>query len=326
MTSEELNSYDKYLVCFSGGKDSIACFLNLLDLGVPKEKIELHHSLVDGEGETLMDWEITEDYCRKFAAAFNVPIYFNYKVGGFEREMLRNKAKTAPIRFQIGDFTWVEKGGERGKEGTRLKFPQISPDLRTRWCSSYQKVDCQTLAIINDPRFRNIRTLVISGERGEESAARGKYAILEPDRADLRNGKKFQRYVDRWRPVRDWTEKEVWDIICRYKVRAHPCYELGFSRCSCKFCIFGNADQFKTAYAISPVKGEKLIKYEDSFKVTMKRDMDLRTLIEKGDQYPASKDEELVALATSYTYTESIIVEGEWKLPAGAFKMGCGPT
>jgi len=42
--------YDKILVAFSGGKDSIACVLHLLDLGIPRSSIELHHHLVDGRG------------------------------------------------------------------------------------------------------------------------------------------------------------------------------------------------------------------------------------------------------------------------------------
>lgn len=37
-----------------------------------------------------------------------------------------------------------------------------------------------------------------SGERGEESKQRAGYAILEPDKADLRNGKKTFRHIDRF--------------------------------------------------------------------------------------------------------------------------------
>lgn len=90
-------TYDKYIVGFSGGKDSTACFLHLLESGVPKEKIELWHHCVDGKDETFMDWEITEDYCRKFAAAFGVPIYFSWRDGGFLKEMLLKMAVTRTI-------------------------------------------------------------------------------------------------------------------------------------------------------------------------------------------------------------------------------------
>lgn len=55
--------YDRYVVAFSGGKDSLACLLHLLECGVDRSKIELHHHLVDGrEGSTLFDWPVTESY------------------------------------------------------------------------------------------------------------------------------------------------------------------------------------------------------------------------------------------------------------------------
>lgn len=43
-----MTGYDKYIVAFSGGKDCTACFLHLLDIGIPKERIELWHHEVDG--------------------------------------------------------------------------------------------------------------------------------------------------------------------------------------------------------------------------------------------------------------------------------------
>ena len=84
----DLLSYDKYIVSFSGGKDSTASFLYLLDHGVAINHIELWHQEVDGRGATFFDWEITPSYCRQFAEAFNVPIYYQWKEGGFYREMM----------------------------------------------------------------------------------------------------------------------------------------------------------------------------------------------------------------------------------------------
>ena len=83
-----LHSYDKYIVSFSGVKDSTACFLYLLDNGIPLEKIELWHQDVDGRGDTFFDWEITPDYCRRFAAAFGAKIYYQWKEGGDRKSVV----------------------------------------------------------------------------------------------------------------------------------------------------------------------------------------------------------------------------------------------
>lgn len=43
-----LEEYDLIIILFSGGKDSTACYYKLLEMGVPKEKIELWHHDIDG--------------------------------------------------------------------------------------------------------------------------------------------------------------------------------------------------------------------------------------------------------------------------------------
>jgi predicted phosphoadenosine phosphosulfate sulfurtransferase len=79
MDNINLNDYDKFIVSFSGGKDSSCCLLYLLEAGIPKDRIELWHQQIDELEEPFFDWEITPDYCRKFAEAFGVKIYFQWK-------------------------------------------------------------------------------------------------------------------------------------------------------------------------------------------------------------------------------------------------------
>lgn len=43
-----LEEYDQAVILLSGGKDSIACYYKLLELGVPKEKMEFWHHDIDG--------------------------------------------------------------------------------------------------------------------------------------------------------------------------------------------------------------------------------------------------------------------------------------
>jgi len=326
MENFDLYSYDRYIVSFSGGKDSTALLLFLLDNGVPRERIELWHQEIDGNGGNLFDWEVTPDYCRKLGEAFDIPVYFQWKEGGFTREMLREDSLTAPIYYELPDGTVGKTGGTHGKPSTRRRFPQSSPDLRVRWCSAYLKIDVCATALRHQKRFENTRTLVLSGERGEESPQRARYAMLEPDKADLRNGR-HPRHIDRFRPLRDWKERQVWDLLEKYRVRPHPCYFMGFGRCSCKFCVFGNAHQFASAACVSRQQAQLLMDYERDFGYTLKRDTDLKTLISKGKPY-AEITAYLARLATSHEYSMAVRVpcRTAWQIPAGAFRRCGGPA
>ena len=79
----DLSLYDRFIVAFSGGKDSLACLLMLLDMGVPRHAIELWHHSIDGNSEPFMDWPITASYCETVAKAIGVPLYFSWRIGGF---------------------------------------------------------------------------------------------------------------------------------------------------------------------------------------------------------------------------------------------------
>jgi 3'-phosphoadenosine 5'-phosphosulfate sulfotransferase (PAPS reductase)/FAD synthetase len=309
-----LDDYDTVIVAFSGGKDSTACLLHLLDLGVPKEKIELWHHLIDGEpgSEPFMDWPMTEDYCRRFAAEFDIPLYFSWRNGGFEREMLRDNQPTAPISWEQPDGTVGTAGG--GGHGTRLKFPQVSNDLRVRWCSAYLKIDVMRTAINNQERFLDSKTLVITGERAQESKNREGYKEFEDYRS---NAPTKGRTVHQWRPIHSWDEAMVWSIIERHRVNPHPAYWLGWGRLSCMTCIFGSADQWASANHLYPDMVKRIADYETQFGVTIKRDRPVGELVASGTRYHASK-----ILPEDYP-----IIDDEWELPAGALSgNNAGPT
>lgn len=319
-----LNGYDHIIVYFSGGKDSLACVLHLLEQSVDVSKIELWHHDVDGRegGKLKMDWPVTRDYCRAVAEALGIPIYFSWKVGGFEREMLRENALTAPTRFETPSGEIGQAGGTRGKRNTRRKFPQVSANLSVRWCSAYLKIDVATISLNNQERFHGKRVLTVSGERAEESAARAEYAEFEPDRADRRNGKRVKRHIDRWRPVLHWLEKEVWDIIERWAINPHPAYHLGWGRVSCMTCIFGSNHQWGSVAEIAPQAIEIIAEYEQEFGLTIHRTMSVGERVAIGQAYPMNGYR---SVALSGSYDQPVFVN-DWELPAGAFGESCGPT
>ena len=323
----DIHRYDRYLVAFSGGKDSIAAFLSLRDAGVPREKIELWHHDIDGrEGSTLMDWPCIPAYCTAFAAAFGVPLYRSWRVGGFEREMLRDQTPTAPVAFERLDGTTDQAGGESAKVGTRRKFPQQSADLSVRWCSAYLKIDVMAAAIRNQPRFEGQRTLVVTGERAAESPCRAKYATLEPHRTDKRASTKLDRFIDHHRPIHARSEAEVWALLERYRINPPPPYRLGWGRVSCVGCIFGSDNQWASLRVVNPAQFGQIATYEEAFGWTIRRDGSITAAADRGTPYASINRHDLAA-ALSITWQELIILPTDvlWTLPAGAFGESAGP-
>ena len=317
-----LEGYEHVLVAFSGGKDSLACLLRLLDLGVPRSRIECQHHLVDGrEGSTLMDWPVTESYCAAVCQALGVPLTFSWREGGIEREACRDNTATAPVWISV-DGAWQTVGGH-GPRGTRRKFPQLSADLSLRWCSASAKISCLDAYLRHDPRFLGRGTLVVTGERSEESPARAHYKAFEPHRSDTRTSRTVPRHIDTWRAVHGWREQEVWELLRRSRVCPHPCYFLGFSRCSCRTCIFGNADQWATVRAIAPRQFEDVAALERSFGMTIHRRKNVVELADAGTPYLGDPDWE--AIANSRSFDHPVFVD-PWLLPRGAFGKGGGPS
>jgi len=327
MPAPDLASYDRFVVAFSGGKDSIASLLTLLDAGVSASRIDCYHHDVDGAGPGFMDWPCTTAYCRAVTQALDMPLYLSWREGGFLREMLRDGTPTAPIRFQTPEGL-VQQVGGTGQPGTRLRFPQVTANLNQRWCSAYLKIDCMSALIRAQDRFLGRRTLILTGERAEESTARAHYATFEPDRTDTRDGTRKRRHVDHWRPVHALTERAVWEMMQRYGIVPAPAYRLGWSRLSCIACIFGGNDQWATIRHIAPERFEEIADYEDRFDRTIHRTMAVRERADRGRPYVAAIEQPgLARAAMRSTWNDPVRVPPHvWQLPAGAFGTSLGPS
>jgi 3'-phosphoadenosine 5'-phosphosulfate sulfotransferase (PAPS reductase)/FAD synthetase len=330
LSLEQLLTYDFIIVCTSGGKDSLVCLLHLLTLGVPRSLIELWHHDVDGPesegvGSTpLMDWRCTRDYCRKLAAAFEVPLYFSWKEGGFEREMLRQNAPTAGYWFETPDGL-RSSGGTSTRLGTRLKFPFTTSDLTTRWCSAYLKIMVCEAALRGQERFLNRRVLIVTGERADESPNRARYAVFERHRTDNRDGDRARRHVDHYRPVHAWDLERVWKTIELFRVNTHPAYRLGWGRVSCARCIFGSPAQWASARVVDPDAFELVAAYERRFGVTIHRHLTVVQQADAGTPYVMTPKD--IAAARSATFDEPIFLPpGLWKRPRGWNGDARGPN
>ena len=250
----------KVIIAFSGGKDSVAMVLQcLFKWKIPKDQIELWHHEVDGMGENLFDWKCTPSYCKAFAKAFGLKLLFSYANGGILREMYKTNELKQPIYFQEapdGEFS-VALPEPNAEPRTRRMFPAVSTDLTTRWCSSVVKIDVMSRAITNSARFDNANIVIMTGERRAESRPRAKYHEIEKYKSCSR-----KRQAITWRSIIDLTEAEIWDMFKEHKIQPHPCYELGWGRCSCQLCIFGQNDAWASINEISPEKVERIAEIE----------------------------------------------------------------
>lgn len=324
----DLDAYDQIVVCSSGGKDSIACLLALIEQGVDMKRVELWHHAVDGrEGSGLMDWAFTDSYMEKFAEAFNLPLYFSWLQGGIEGEMLKQNSFSRPhiVETPSGVIT-LERDTNRTKPGTRRRFPQQSANLATRWCSSAAKIDVGRRAVTNQDRFLNSKTLFITGERRDESPNRAKYNQMEAHAVDRRHGR-LGRHVDAWRPVLHYSEEMIWALLERFNVAAPVPYRIGWGRSSCMTCIYNSPAVWATILKYFPHRARPIAGYEDEFKCTISRK--LINVIDLSATAEAFKitDMEALAQADQREYTLPIFTPAgqQWQLPVGAFaKEGCG--
>lgn len=186
-----LEEYDLIVVLLSGGKDSIACYLKLLELGVPKEKIEFwHHDIDGGHPSRRMDWRCTQNYVKALADAEGIKLRVSYRVNGFFGELYRIGA-SEPIEWVDPDTREVkqcklsrnylkcrelkEQATEEMEEllkqyGYRMKFPAKTGDLSKRWCSAYLKICVADTVVSNLDRLGELENL---GGKRQKFPAKG---------------------------------------------------------------------------------------------------------------------------------------------------------
>ena len=131
---------------------------------------------------------------------------------------------------------------------------------------------------------------------------------------------KSRRIVHQWRPVIDYSEKDVWEVLKRHKVNPHPCYRAGWNRCSCAMCIFSTPTLFAGIRELYPEDYRMLRQDENVLGFTLDNDCDLDTFIGNAGSCVYHGDKEAIhSLVTGEFSVDSVYVQGEWKYPAGAF-------
>ncbi|MCM3130180.1 MULTISPECIES: phosphoadenosine phosphosulfate reductase family protein [unclassified Paenibacillus] len=353
--TDPLETYDLFFVLFSGGKDSVAAALNLLELGVPPKKIILLHHDIDGNSKRKMDWPVTKNYCRAFAEAFGLEIRFSFREGGFWGEVYRYGSKQ-PVQFQDADGSmrriepsaWTRSlelkrlmdqaeaednlelyklyEEELRSYGYRFKFPAKGANLQTRYCSGILKIEVGCVAITHQvDTKRDCKIMVVSGERRGESTNRSKYNMMELHRthAPIRN----KRVVHHFRSIIDFSEKDVWEVLRRNRVVPHPCYTVGWGRASCACCIFSSPSHFAGIKDILPDYYQNLRLAEQELQFTLDNNKSIDEFVGDAESCVVHSEKKAIhQLLTGEIKAQDIILplDAEWNYPAGAFRHGIG--
>lgn len=334
-----LEEYDLIVVLISGGKDSVACYLKLIELGVPKEKIEFWHHDIDGGHPTRrMDWKCTQNYVKALADAEGVKLRVSYRVNGFFGELYRIGA-SEPIEWIDPDTGEIrqcklssnylkcrelkEQATEEMEEllkqyGYRMKFPAKTGDLSRRWCSAYLKICVADTVVSNlEETKHDKKILIVSGERRGESAGRSKYNEMEIHRTNATA--KAHRVVHQWRCCIDYSEKDVWELLKRHHINPHPCYRIGWNRCSCMMCIFSTPRLFAGVKELFPDAYASLRHDEEVLGFTLDNKKNLDEFIGDTPSCVCWNDKKAIhSILTGEFGTEDIYIEN-WNYPVGAF-------
>jgi 3'-phosphoadenosine 5'-phosphosulfate sulfotransferase (PAPS reductase)/FAD synthetase len=333
-----LEDYDQIIVLFSSGKDSVATYIKLLELGVPKSKIVLFHHDIDGHNPTRrMDWPVTSNYVRAFAEAEGVSLRVSWRVNGFFGELYRVGA-SLPIQYEANGTVRTCKLSDAQLEseqlraigneaqlkelGYRMKFPAKSADLSRRWCSAYLKISVADAVIRNlnciTKDSDNVKLLIVSGERRGESVGRSKYNEIEIHRTNA--VKRSNRLVHQWRPVIDHSLRDVWEMCGRHGITPHPCYSAGWNRCSCAGCIFSLPCHWAGIRELFPVEYEALRQDEIRLGFTLDNNKPLDEFVGDAESCVYHGNQTALRQLVSGGFTRSDIYSPEWDFPAGAFR------
>ncbi len=332
-----LEEYECVRVLFSGGKDSLCAYLHLRELGVPKEKIILHHHDIDGGNtERIMDWKCTRAYVEAFAKAEGVKLEVSWREKGFFGELYRLGA-SEPVSWQDpdtgevmrckltpnyiksqqireSDMPEAEKIAALKELGYRFKWPAKGSIASGRYCSAYLKSMVLSSVISSMDSFPE-KTLVVSGERAGESHMRSNL-----DEMQLHARSNSRRTIHAWKCVFNFSERDVWEVIKRNHINPHPVYRASFSRCSCSACIFLSPELWATFREIYPEEFEMLKEDEKRMNFTIDARCDLENFV--GDAKPRNihcDARALHSLRTGEFNVDEVYVK-DWKYPAGAFR------
>lgn len=225
-----------YVVNHSGGKDSQAMMIKLLEHTPPLRMVVIHASL----GE--VEWEGALELAEKQAKDAGVPFVVAYAVKTF-LQMVEHRFKVRP---GPNSPCW--------------------PSASNRQCTSDLKRGPIEREVRRYAKEQGLTTIIsCMGIRAQESNARSKQA---PFRQNERGSVAGRSWYE-WLPIFDMKVDEVWSTIHGDGQNPHWAYAKGNDRLSCVFCIMGSRNDLRNGRKQRPELFEKYIEIEKRTGYTM---------------------------------------------------------
>lgn len=238
-----------FVVNHSGGKDSQAMMIKLLELVPASQMLVVHASLGD------VEWPGALEHAKQQADDAGIPFVVAIAIKTFF-EMVEHRFKVRP---GPNSPCW--------------------PSASNRQCTSDLKrgpIEREVRRYAKDNGF----SLIVScmGIRAQESPGRAK-AI--PFRKNDRGSVVGREWYE-WLPIHDMKRDTVFEVIATARQQPHYAYALGNERLSCVFCIMGSKNDLANGARHNPELFARYVEAEQRTGYTMHMSRkSLTELIEK---------------------------------------------
>lgn len=164
----------------------------------------------------------------------------------------------ADVERLLGESVVRVRGSETFEE--RVRRLHGFPTSDRRWCTSELKIQPTARYLDKLREETGEETLVIVGVRAEESK----------ERAAMKEREYFDAYdCDQWRPLLNWTLKDVVNEHHRAGVPLNPLYGMGAERVGCWPCINAGKKEIRLVADLDPERINRIREMEKITKNTM---------------------------------------------------------
>lgn len=255
---ERIYDNDNYvnIVNLSGGKDSTALLLTAIEKGVKFEAVFC---------DTGHEHQLTYDYVDYLARTLDIEI----------KHIKADFSRRIEVRKNNMLKKWADEGisQERIDEAKELLVPTGNPmydaclangrfpNAIGKFCTAELKVK-PVIEQVYEPIWASGKEVISwQGIRRAESKARENAAEYE----EMPEG------YDVYRPLVEWTARDVFDMHDKFNVEPNPLYKLGMGRVGCMPCIHAKKEEIYEINRRFPEVIDKIRRWEADISKVSKR-------------------------------------------------------